>query len=385
MGGRFPALLGALVWLSVPAAAVGQTMVEGKHFDFSPAEYHAAAPPIQGPEKARGLVIWNHGRGMTSADHKAPPLALHFAHRGWDVYTLYRGWGSDDRLRALQIVGAGIGKAQKMGYSRIVLMGQSAGAYAAIEAVRYGYEVEAVIGLAPAAHGNGTYWKDNDFAMRAIWEKYAGKKAKVAVAYFAEDDYYEAHAPNVRGPWLRDKLQSLGIPHYIINQPEIADLKGHGAGQSWNFARRYGACIFAFVESGEAPPCEEGDPSALATFQIVPQPAGRLDPTSPLAGLWHGTWGGGRLVAITMGGITGNQLAARYHAGLGANPAAELPSDVDWPLTLTATGMMRETPNAVFEFRRDGDRLFGTMTAKHNPDLKDTIVLQRMPERVSAR
>jgi len=51
MGGRFPALLGALVWLSVPAAAVGQTMVEGKHFDFSPAEYHAAAPPSRGRKR----------------------------------------------------------------------------------------------------------------------------------------------------------------------------------------------------------------------------------------------------------------------------------------------------------------------------------------------
>lgn len=385
MGIRILALLGALAWLTAPALAFGQTMVEGKHFDFSPAEYHAAAPPIQGPEKARGLVIWNHGRGMTTADHKAPPLALHFAHRGWDVYTLYRGWGSDDRIRALQIVGAGIEKAQQMGYGRIVLMGQSAGAYAAIEAVRYGYEIEAVIGLAPAAHGNGSYWQDNDFAMRPIWEKYAGKKAKVAVAYFADDDYYEAHAPNVRGPWLRDKLRGFGIPHYVINQPSVADLKGHGAGQSWNFARRYGACIFAFVESGEVPPCEEGDPNTLATFQIAPPVAAGLDLTSPLTGLWYGTWGGGRMIAISMGSVAGNQLSARYLAGVGANPSAESASDVDWPLTLTATGLYRETANAVFEFQREGDRLVGTMTAKHNPALTDKIVLQRVPERISAR
>lgn len=385
MGSKWLALLGTLAWLTAPTLAFGQTMVEGKHFDFSPAEYHAAAPPIQGPAKARGLVIWNHGRGMTNADHKAPPLALHFAHRGWDVYTLYRGWGSDDRIRALQIVGAGIEKAREMGYSRIVLMGQSAGAYAAIEAVRYGYEVEAVIGLAPAAHGNGSFWQDNDFAMRPIWEKYADKKAKVVVAYFAEDDYYEAHAPNVRGPWLRKKLQSFGIPHYVINQPTIADLKGHGAGQSWNFARRYGTCILAFVESGEVPPCEEGDPGALATFQIVPPRTERLDLASPLAGLWHGTWDGGRLIAISIGGVSGDRVSARYLTGLGANPSAETPNDIEWPLTLTATGIYRETANAIFEFQREGDHLVGTMTAKHNPALKDKIVLQRVPEQVSAR
>lgn len=385
MGGIRAALLWAATCFLMPALALGQTMVEGRHFDFSPAEYHAAAPAPQGPEKAQGLVIWNHGRGMTAADHKAPPLALHFAHRGWDVYSLYRGWGNDDRLRALQIVGAGIEKAQQMGYKRIVLMGQSAGAYAAIEAVRYGYEVEAVVALAPAAHGNGSYWQDNDFAMRPIWEKFAGKKTKVAVAYFSGDDYYEAHAPNVRGPWLQAKLGGFGVPHYIINQPNVAGLKGHVAGHSWNFARRYGPCIFAFVESGEAPPCEEGDPRVLATFQIVPPELDSAGSASPLAGLWYGTWGGGRLIAIPIDGVQGNQVSARYMTGLGANPNAERAESLDWPLTLTEAGMHRETANAIFEFRREGKRLIGTMTAKHNPALKDEIVLQRVGERVSAR
>lgn len=383
MGGMRATLLGVAAWL-IPAIAFGQTMVEGKHFDFSPAEYHAAAPPVQGPKQAKGLVIWNHGRGMTAADHKAPPLALHFAHRGWDVYGLYRGWGNDDRMRALQIVGAGIEKAWQMGYRRIVLMGQSAGAYAAIEAVRYGYEVDAIIAMAPAAHGNGSYWQDNDYAMRPIWERFAGKKTKVAVAYFSGDDYYEAHAPNVRGPWLQAKLSSFGVPHYVINQPDIAGLKGHIAGHSWNFARRFGPCIFDFVDSGEAPACDEGDPGALATFQIV---APRLETAgaAALAGLWYGTWGGGRLIAILIEGVEGNRVLARYMTGLGANPSVETAESVDWPLTLTEAGMHRETANAVFEFRRDGDRLVGTMTAKHNPALRDEIVLQRANELISAR
>ena len=56
MGGIRAALLWAATCFLMPAAAFGQTMVEGKHFDFSPAEYHAAAPQPQGPEKAKGLV-----------------------------------------------------------------------------------------------------------------------------------------------------------------------------------------------------------------------------------------------------------------------------------------------------------------------------------------
>lgn len=385
MGGIRAALLSAALCLLQPMLAHGQTMMEGRHFEFGPAEFHAAAPPVQGPDKATGLVIWNHGRGMTVAGREAPPLALHFAHRGWDVYSLHRGWGSDDRMRALQIVSAGIEKAQRLGYRRIVLMGQSAGAYAAVEAVRYGYEVDAIVALAPAAHGNTSDWQDNDFVMRTIWEKFAGKKTKVSVAYFSEDEYYETYAPNVRGPWLQAKLRGFGIPHYVINQPAVASLKGHGAGESWNFARRYGPCIFAFVESGDAPPCDEGDPNALATFQIVPPKQDLNDLASPLAGFWYGTWGGGRMIAIPIDGVEGSRVSARYITGLGANPAAERAESVDWPLTLTETGLRRETPAAIFEFRRDGDRLIGTVAAKNNPAHKDEIVLRRASERVSAR
>ncbi len=385
MGGIRAALFWAATCFLIPVLAFGQTMVEGKHFEFSPAEYHAAAPEPQGPEKARGLVIWNHGRGMTAADHKAPPLALHFAHRGWDVYTLYRNWSTDDRGHAMLMVGAGIEKARQMGYKRIVLMGQSAGAYAAIEAVRYGYEVDAVIAMAPAAHGNGSSWQDNDYAMRPIWEKFAGKQTKVAVAYFAGDEYYEAHAPNVRGPWLEAKLQSFGVPHYIINQPAVAGLNGHLAGHSWNFARRFGPCLFAFVETGEAPPCEEGDPRTLATFQIVSPRLDAAGAESPLAGLWYGTWGGGRLIAIPIDGVQGRHVSARYMTGLGANPDAERAESVEWPLMLTESGMRRETANAIFEFHQEGDRLVGTMSAKHNPALRDEIVLRRAGGQISAR
>ena len=45
MGGMRATLLGLAACL-ISVMASGQTMVEGKHFDFSPAEYHAAAPTL---------------------------------------------------------------------------------------------------------------------------------------------------------------------------------------------------------------------------------------------------------------------------------------------------------------------------------------------------
>jgi hypothetical protein len=45
-----------------------------------------------GPEKARGLVIWNHGISGTEVQYKAPPaLAMRLLHaRGWDIIKLNR-------------------------------------------------------------------------------------------------------------------------------------------------------------------------------------------------------------------------------------------------------------------------------------------------------
>lgn len=369
---------------AIPAAA--QELIEGKHYEIVPAVYSGIAPitPL-GADKAKGVILWSHGRGNAAASEKAPPIALYFAQRGWDVFGAYRGFGVDDRARAQQIVQISIEWAKARGYRRIVLMGQSAGAYASVEAVRYGAEVEGIVALAPAAHGSGgggtasPSWRQNDYAMRAMWERYEGKKLKVVTAYFSGDDFYEAHLPNVRGPWLKARLDGYGIPNYIISQPENGGLTGHGAGQYWNFARRFGPCIFGFVETGAAPPCAEDDPATLATFEIKLPPPGRFDGAEPFAGRWYGTWSGGRLVAIPIFRREGDKYPARYISGIGGS-LNEKAEDLDWPLTADGSGIRRETSNTIFTFTLDGpDRLVGTRTPKKNPADKQTIVMRRAP------
>lgn len=378
-------LIASLLLAADATPAAAQELIEGKHYEIVPAVYSGVAPiaPL-GAENAKGVILWSHGRGNVAASEKAPPIALFFAQRGWDVFGAYRGFGVDDRARAQQIVQISIEWAKARGYRRIVLMGQSAGAYASVEAVRYGAEVEAIVALAPAAHGSASgstassSWRQNDFAMRSLWERYEGKKLRVAVAYFSGDDFYEANQPNIRGPWLKAKLEAYSVPNYIVNQPEVGALIGHGAGQFWNFARRFGPCLFPFVETGIAPPCAEDDPATLKTFEIA-FPATAIDSAEPFAGRWYGTWSNGRVQAIPIFGRQGNTLPARYISGVGATREGDPPENLNWPLTLAGETIRRETSNAIFEFRLDGpDRLAGTRTSKTGGQ-NYSIIMRRAP------
>lgn len=156
-------------------------------------------------------MIWNHGRGDRTAAYEAPPLALLFNRNGWDVYSMYRGWGVDARNTAVQLVIRAVEESRKQGYRRIVLMGQSAGAYAAVESVAYLDGIDAVVAMAPAAHGDSgksNTWRQNDFLMRGMWEKFARDKTKAVAAYFSGDIFYESEAPNIRGPYWRSAWES---------------------------------------------------------------------------------------------------------------------------------------------------------------------------------
>lgn len=379
-----------------PAVPSAQQMVEGTHFKLGPAEFaNPEAPaagsgnapktlslPHRGPGTAKGAILWSHGRGESRAGELAPPLALLFAEREWDVFTLQRFWSADSRGKATSMVGQGIEKVRALGYQRLILIGQSAGAYASVEAIRYGYAADGVISLAHAAFndsGTGTEWRSNDYGLRPSWEKFGGTKAIVAAAYFDNDLFYEAVVPNVRGPWLRQTLTQLGITHMVIDQPKVARLTGHGAGQTTNFARRFGICLFLLFEQQAPVPCDEGDPAALATFGIKLPPAAEFDPREPYAGNWFGTWSGGRLVAIPIFRRDGTQLAARYLTGHGAR-LAEAPQELDWPLTLDGDVLRRDTPITLFEFRLGKDGLLeGKRTPKANPAQAETIVMRRAP------
>lgn len=109
---------------------------------------------MRGPQLAAGLVIWAHGyladKYMTAT---APQLWTgSFTKLGYDLYRFDREWIADWASDAAGLALA-VGEARKLGYRRILLMGQSAGAWVSLAALSRGAAADGVIAIAPAHHG----------------------------------------------------------------------------------------------------------------------------------------------------------------------------------------------------------------------------------------
>src|SRR5487761_257444 len=95
--------------ISKPAAAIG----------LDPA-FHRA---LLGPQQARGVIVWSHGRSVDAEDWKSPtpPYLRVLRDAGWDVLRFGR-LRKDDTLSGSSHVLAGLAtRLKQQGYRRIVL------------------------------------------------------------------------------------------------------------------------------------------------------------------------------------------------------------------------------------------------------------------------
>ncbi len=350
------------------SSAMAQNFAEERDYWFNPAVFPGRSDLSKhpyGPAKAKGLVIWNHGYSPDKlAPEKVPPVMQYFAEAGWDSYHLQRH----------PIIGLSKGKAVAgathdlttplilhvlelpavRAYSRIILMGQSRGAFAAIHAGSLKPKIHGILPLSPAAFGDAgksREWRQNDTYIRELWEKYKDSGILVAAGFFTGDDWFETQQPNVRGPYAEKRLTELGVSNYIINQPGYHDMQGHGGGQSWEFARRYGPCLQHFFETGKKPSCSETDKAMAATFRIklpkLPTPDG-------YSGLWLGTWTNGRVAAAVIEPDDNGGYKGVYRTGLGVN--GDKPDDNAWLLM------------------REGDRLIRRRTHENNAGIRLSLL-----------
>jgi len=139
-----------------------------------------------------------------------------------------------------------------MGYRRVLLAGQSAGGWVSLAATMRGAPVDGVIAVASAHHGELKDMRDPSIA-RSEWQRIVrGIKPgpRLVVVNFAEDTY------DVGGR-MDDALAAFaqnGVQADVIANPE--GFKGHSAGNGITFARKFCACIQAFIETGsKQPPC----------------------------------------------------------------------------------------------------------------------------------
>jgi pimeloyl-ACP methyl ester carboxylesterase len=201
----------------------------------------------KGPQAAAGLIVWSHGYmgGKDNTGSSPQGQVATFTRQGYDLYRFDREWIRDWPGDATQLVEAAK-QARSMGYRRIVLAGQSAGAWVSMAAAFRGAPVDGVISVAAAHHGIVKDMRDVTVA-RSEWQQIVrGIKAgpHLVVVNFAGDDY------DVGGRMddARAAFAASGVQALVIADPP--GFKGHGAGGDNSFPRKYGACINAFIETG---------------------------------------------------------------------------------------------------------------------------------------
>lgn len=208
---------------------------------------------MQGPQRAPGLIIWSHGymAGKNATESAPQPWVGRFTQLGYDLYRFDREWINDWPGDATALADA-VAKARQLGYRRILLAGQSAGAWVSLAALQRGAPVDGVISISAAHHGTVNKMTDVTRA-RSDWQQVIGALKpgpKVVLVNFAADDY------DVGGRMAdaRSAFAKSGVDAVIVDDP--GGFKGHGAGNDFAFARKFGPCIQAFIETGgKQPPC----------------------------------------------------------------------------------------------------------------------------------
>jgi pimeloyl-ACP methyl ester carboxylesterase len=203
------------------------------------------AASLLGGERAQGAVIWSHGRSLQTECSLAPTPEYIGAFRaaGWDTFRLNRPLIADTQAASGAALADAAEALKNRGYRRVVLAGQSFGAFISLIAAARSDAVDAVIATAPAAYGSAQS-NSAGFAQNAtrLYDLLgAVRRARVALFFF-EDDVFD---PGGRGPMVDLILAARGLTHIIVDRP--AGLMTHWAAASTAFATQYASCLVAFA------------------------------------------------------------------------------------------------------------------------------------------
>lgn len=206
----------------------------------------------QGAQAARGAYLWAHGRAAGGADSRGSqpqPHARAFNNAGYDVLRLDRDPETDETEAGAARMRLALAELRARGYARVVAAGQSRGAWDALSALDAPGRADAVIAIAPAAHGP-TGSPAHEWALRDLSRIIDAARApttRVAIATFTGDEY--APDPPGRAAAFARLAPRTGAL-LVLDRP--AGLEGHGAGGDGRFTLRYAACLLEFAEGRRA-------------------------------------------------------------------------------------------------------------------------------------
>jgi pimeloyl-ACP methyl ester carboxylesterase len=226
----------------VVAAAILPLEPAAAQTQLVPAQDNAS---LLGGDQAQGAVIWSHGRSLQKECSlvPTPDYIGVFRAAGWDTFRLNRP-SIADTLSASAVALAGEAEALKhRGYRRVVLAGQSFGAFISLIAAGGSDAVDAVIGTAPAAYGSAQS-NPVGYGLNAtrLYDLLGSvRRARVALFFF-EGDIFD---PGGRAPIADKILAAHALAHLVVDRP--AGLPTHWAGIGPAFATQFAACLVAFA------------------------------------------------------------------------------------------------------------------------------------------
>ncbi len=297
---------------------------------------------LLGAQQAAGAVVWNHGRSIMVEDSKSPspPFLRTLRDSGWDILRFNRPRDGDTLSASSERLVERVAELKRQGYRRIVLAGQSFGAFLALMAADATSDVDAVVATAPAAFGSFDEfydsWRLNASRLYPLLEKV--RQARVMLFFFHGDDF----DPGGRGERSRAILAKRGLGFSVVDQP--AFLTGHWAFSTGLFLRRFGGCIRDFADAdglkgelacsptwGEAPSADLDLPNDLLHRRpekpsVLPA-IGASAPAASLASTpvgnatggacWYGFYPNGREVLFALEAAQGREVTAVYALGPG--------------------------------------------------------------------
>jgi pimeloyl-ACP methyl ester carboxylesterase len=209
--------------------------------------------PANGPERALGVIIWNHGISGTTESWRAPaPPAFRLLQaRGWDVIMLKRHnlaetMSGSTLYRTVKRTLEEVTAARKAGYRKVVLAGQSFGGYVTLEAIDTVPDIDGAIAFAPGVRPGGAGGSlDPSVTDRLLQTAKVGRLALVFPKHDALFNYL------VRGESAQAILSRRGLAYLLLD--ETSGLTGHGGGVTGRFALRYGLCLAEFLAAPVLP------------------------------------------------------------------------------------------------------------------------------------
>ena len=207
-----------------------------------------------GPQSARGLFVWGHGKSpnqLDLSDEQPPGYVRAFNDVGFDVVRFARKPASDRADAAEGWLRDALPKLRALGWRMLVVGGQSRGAWNSLQMLDTPGLADAVIAVSPASL-NSALPAAQAAEVYRITHAANAPTTRVAIAQF-KDDAFVPTGMDDRVASLRAGLAGRVGALLIIDQPK--GFTGHSAGNSTDFAMRFGRCLLRFVVD-PAPPTE---------------------------------------------------------------------------------------------------------------------------------